>query len=270
MKRYWEKLKQIAGYVGRLRVPVYASHASFFIVLAVFPMLVLLMGLLRYTGLEAEYLTELLHGILPTALMSSAQKLILDTYHSSTGTLLSVSALTALWSAGRGIHGLTTGLNRVYEVSEDRGYFRTRLVSMLYTVGFLAVLLLTLVLHVFGGQLLSWLPVGGGVLQLLESILDLRFFLLLILQTGLFTLMYMVLPNKRNKASDAFPGAVFSSVCWLVFSEAYSVYMEHFAGLSKVFGSVYAVALSMLWLYCCVSILFYGGALNHALQVRDG
>jgi membrane protein len=148
----------------------------------VFPLLVLLMGLLRYIGLEVENLTELLHGILPTALMPSAQKLILNTYRSTTGTLVSISALTALWSAGRGIYGLITGLNSVYSAEENRGYFHTRLVSMLYTVGFLAVLLLTLVLHVFGTGLLEWLPVGGGLERILESVLDLRFFLLLILQ----------------------------------------------------------------------------------------
>lgn len=269
MHVYWEKLLRAGRRISSLRIPVYASHASFFIVLSVFPSLVLLMGLLRYTGLEVENLTELLHGILPTALMPAAQKLILNTYRSTTGTLISISALTALWSAGRGIYGLITGLNSVYGVAEDRGYFRTRLVSMLYTIGFLAVLLLTLVLHVFGTGFLEWLPVTGRLGRFLKSVLDLRFFLLLILQTGLFTLMYMVLPNRHNRMADSFPGAVFTSVCWLVFSEAYSVYVEHFAGLSNVFGSVYAVALSMLWLYCCVSIVFYGGALNRWLSARE-
>ena len=268
MKAYLQKLWQLGKRISALRIPVYASQASFFIVLSVFPSLVLLMGLLRYTGLEVENLTELLHGILPTALMPAAQKLILNTYRSATGTLISISALTALWSAGRGIYGLITGLNSVYGVEESRGYFRTRLVSMLYTVGFLVVLLLTLVLHVFGTGLLEWLPVGGGLEQILESVLDLRFFLLLILQTCMFTLMYMVLPNRHNRMRDSFPGAVFASVCWLLFSEIYSVYVEHFAGLSNVFGSVYAVALSMLWLYFCVSIVFYGGALNRWLTKR--
>ncbi len=271
MKKYWQKIMQLCRYIVGLRIPVYASHASFFIVLSVFPTLVLLLSLLRYTGVEVENLTELLHGVLPTALMPAAQKLIINTYNSTTSAVISISALTALWSASRGVHGLMTGLNSIYAVSENRGYLHTRLVSMMYMFAFLLVLLLTLVLHVFGTSLIRWLPFGDSpVLAFLEGIIDLRFFLLLFVQTGLFTAMFMVLPNKHNRLADSFPGAVFSSIGWLVFSDAYSIYVENFAGLSNVYGSVYAVALSMLWLYCCVSILFYGGALNHWLMHDKG
>ena len=262
-----EKLKKYIQRIAELNIPVYASHASFFIVLSVFPTLVLLMGLLRYTGIGVENLTELLHGILPTALMPSAQKLIMNTYRSTNGTVLSISALTALWSASRGIHGLRAGLNAIYGVSEDRGYLYTRLVSVLYTFAFLLVLLLTLVLHVFGTGLLAWLPLEKSPLFVfLENVIDLRFFLLLGIQTLLFTAMFTVLPNRKNRFSEVFPGAVLASIGWLVFSQLYSVYVERFAGLSSVYGSVYAVALSMLWLYFCVSIVFYGGTLNRWLQ----
>ena len=60
MEAYWKKLVTMVRYASRLRIPVYAAHASFFIALAVFPSLVLFVGLLRYTGVEVEYLTELL------------------------------------------------------------------------------------------------------------------------------------------------------------------------------------------------------------------
>lgn len=265
--RFLPKLSRGAGYLFSLNIPVYASHASFFVVLAVFPSLVLLLGLLRYTGLEVENLTELLHGVLPTALMPAAQRLILNTYNSTTGTVISISAITALWSASRGVHGLVTGLNSIYGVTEDRSYVYTRLVSVLYTFLFLVVLLLTLVLHVFGTTLIQYLPIGESpLLSFLEGIVDLRFFVLLFVQTVLFTGMFMVLPNKRNKLSDSFPGAVLSSIGWLVFSDLFSIYVENFTQYANIYGSVYAVALSMLWLYCCVSIVFYGGALNHWLM----
>lgn len=266
----WRKLLRIARYISGLHIPVYASHAGFFIVLAVFPLLVLLLSLLRYTGLEVAYLTELLHGILPVALMPAAQRLILNTYNSTSGTLVSVSAVAVLWSASRGIHGLVTGLNAIYGVTEKRGYFQNRLISVVYTVLFLLVLLLTLVLAVFGESISAWLFSGDSLLfDFLENIVDFRFFLLLFLQTALFCAMYMVLPSRANTLSDSFPGAVLASVGWLVFSDLYSVYVERFAGLSNVYGSVYSVALSMLWLYCCVSIVFYGGALNQWLMQKE-
>ena len=78
--------------------------------------------------------------------------------------------------------------------------------------------------------------------------------------------MYMVLPNQKNRFWDSLPGALLASSGWLVFSDLYSIYVEHFSNYSNIYGSVYAVALSMLWLYCCLSIVFYGGALNKLLM----
>jgi membrane protein len=158
-------------------------------------------------------------------------------------------------------------LNAIYGVQENRGYFRTRFLSVFYTVSFLLTLLLTLVLHVFGTSLVELLPLSENpLLRFLESVIDLRFFLLLAIQTVLFTAMFAVLPNRRGKIMDSFPGAVLASIGWLVFSQLYSIYVERFAGLSTVYGNVYAVALSLLWLYFCICIVFYGGALNRFLQ----
>ena len=73
--------RRISGF----RVPLYAANASFFMVLAVFPALLLLLGLLRYTTLEVERLGEMLAGFLPDALLESAEELILLTYDNTTG-----------------------------------------------------------------------------------------------------------------------------------------------------------------------------------------
>lgn len=261
--RVGEKLRGLAAYITKMNIPVYASHASFFITLAVFPMLLLLVSALRYTGLSVDSLTEILDGVIPAALIPFIKRLIQNAYQSTSGTLLSLSALMALWSSSRGIYGLHKGLNSIYEVSENRGWLYTRAMSVVYTVVFLAVLLLTLVLHVFGSTILQVIPFDtGSVWTFLDSIVDLRFFLLLIVQTVVFTAMYMALPNKHNKLLDSFPGAVFSSLGWLILSDLYSRYVENFSNYANIYGSIYAVALSMLWLYCCVSIIFYGGALN--------
>ena len=259
----WEKLKKIFRAVSERNIPVYAAHAGYFLVLAVFPMLVLLLSLLRHTGIAVQTLTDGLQGFLPEALLPAAKRLILSTYQNTSGTVISLSAVTALWSASRGVYGIRKGLNAVYHVSESRGYFYTRGVSVVYTLLFLGVLLLTLILSVFGNTIAQHFPVS-----FFANVVDLRFVVLLLTQTALFTAMFMVLPNRKNRFLNSLPGAVFSSVGWLGFSRLYSEYVEHFTGFSNIFGSVYAVAVSMLWLYCCMSIVFYGGALNYYLQNR--
>lgn len=252
--------------IGALQIPTQAASASYFIVLALFPALVLILSLLRYTGLEVENLTYLLDGIIPEALLPAAERLIISTYAHTSGTMISVSALTALWSASRGVFGLLRGLNRIYGVEENRGYLFTRGISVVYTFLFIIVLILTLVLHVFGTTLLEWIPVSDAPFwDFLSEIIDLRFFLLLIVQTVVFTAMFMFLPNAHHSLPESFPGAVLASIGWLVLSDLFSLYVEYFPYYANIYGSVYAVALGMLWLYMCISILFYGGALNQYL-----
>ena len=255
--------------VAALKIPLHAANAGFFIVLSVFPALLLMLSLLRYTHLEVSDLLEMLGSILPEALGDAAEELIISTYQNTSASVVGVSAVTALWSASRGIHGLLGGLNAVYGVTETRGYFYARAISLLYTFAFLIVMLLTLGLHVFGSSLIGLLTmIDNPVLIFLVDLIDLRFFLLLILQTLVFTLMFMALPDKPNRFGESLPGGLLASTGWLIFSDLYSIYVENFSAYSNVYGSVYAVALSMLWLYCCLSILFYGGVLNQYLTAE--
>lgn len=261
------KLVHLVRTVSGLHVPLYAANAGFFIIMSVFPGLVLLLSVLRYTGLQVSSLIEILDSFIPDSLMGHISTLVLNTYENTSGALVGVSALTATWSASKGVHGMLTGLNGVYGVAEDRGFFCTRFISVLYTFLLFLVMLLTLVLHVFGSAILKMVPVTQSrFFDFLSGIVDLRFVLLLGIQTLFFCLMFTFLPNGRNRFRDTIPGALLGSIGWLIFSDLFSVYVEKFAGLTNVYGSVYAIALFMLWLYCCLSILFYGAALNQYLE----
>ena len=249
-----------------MHIPLYAAHASYFMILAVFPLLVLLLSMFRYIGLDVNDFTQALDRVIPSALLPVATKIILTTYQATSGAVVSLSAITALWSGSRGIYGLLTGLNAIYKVSEDRSYWYTRWVSVLYTFLFLVVLVLTLMLHVFGNTLLGLIPTDGSRFwRFLTEAIDLRFFLLLIIQTALFTAIFMVFPNKRNKFFDSLPGAIFASCGWMIITDLFSTYVAYFPNYANIYGSVYFVALALLWLYSCVSIVFYGGALNYFL-----
>lgn len=267
--RFVPGAKDLLEKISDTQVSLYAANAGYFLILSVFPALVLILSLLRYTGIQVDTFASLLEGVLPEALLPAAQRLILNTYVNTTSTVVGLSAVASLWSASRGMYCLLTGLNAIYGVSENRSWLHTRFISMIYTFLFLLVLLLTLVLHVFGTTILGILSQRSGWLaNLLANVVDLRFFLLLFTQTLLFTAMFMVLPNGRNRLENSLPGALLASIGWLIFSDLYSIYVEHFTSLSIIYGSVYAVALSMLWLYCCLSILFYGGVLNRFLRDR--
>ena len=107
MDRYMRIFRRVAG----MSIPVHAGYACFFMVLSLFPALVLVLGVLRFTALEAADLMVLAAGFLPDALEVPAWELVSGVYRQSPPALLPLSALTALWSAGRGVYGLQRGLS---------------------------------------------------------------------------------------------------------------------------------------------------------------
>jgi len=267
----FQKLRRWLTALAGLNIPLYAANAGFFLVLSLFPALVLVLSLLRYTGLDVQSLSAALESLIPGALLPFARDLIHSAYSNTSAGLVGISALAALWSSGKGVYGLLTGLNAIYQLSESRSWLRLRLISAGYTLVFLLVVPAVLLLQVFGSAVSTYLAEKSTVFSLLFLRLPaLRFLLVLFLQTLLFSTVFTVFPNRRGRFRESLPGALLASAGWLIFSDLYSVYVRYFNTLSHIYGSVYTVALGMLWLYCCLSILFFGGAVNRFLAGKCG
>ena len=262
-------VRWISQFLRPMRIPLHSAYTCFFLVLSLFPGLLLLLGILRYTSITVRDLTALLEGFLPATLLPTVQSLIGASYRHSSGTVVTISVLGMLYSASRGMFGIQGGLDAIYTPAHDHSYLRRRGISIVYNASFLLVLLLTLALYLAGTALVDylWMTTNPLLMHLLRAI-DLRSVVLLLLQIGLFTVMYALLPDQRNRLSRSLPGAVFAALGWLIFSHLFSVYVEHFALYTNIYGSVYALALGMLWLYFCICIFFYGGALNRFLAIR--
>ncbi len=269
LKKAYDFLSRTGRFLKPMDISIHSAYTSFFLILSLFPILVILFGMLAYTSLGLTEVVNFLEGFLPSAFMPLVERLLTGAYENTSGAMVSLSALTALWSAGRGVRGLLSGLNAVYGLEENRPYLVTRGISMIYTFLFLIVLILTLVMHVFGRTILDYLRMTTNPLLIfLMDVIDWRFVLLLVIQSTLFAAMYAYLPNRHHKLKESLPGAVVASLGWTLCSNLFSIYVEYYPNYANIYGSFYAAALAMLWLYFCISIVFYGGALNRALMER--
>ncbi len=267
-KKWMLRLENLIFNLTEMKIPLYAANACYFLAIATFPALLLILASLRYTALSATDLIRFLEGILPSALMGAAESLIVSTYYNSSAGLLGISAVAALWSASRGVHGLLTGLNNIYGVRENRGWLYTRLISVGYTFVFLILVIVTLVFQVFGQSLADrfW-TVQHPLVQLLVGMIDWRSIWLLVAQIVIMDLVYMVLPNKRARFWHSLPGAVIAAVGWQGFSKLFSFYVEHMlTRYTNIYGSIYTVAIGLLWIYCCMCILLFGGLINRLMS----
>ncbi len=249
-------------------ITVYASQASFFIVTAFFPFIMLLLTLIQcLPNVGKSDLLSVMVRIMPQMLHSLIVSIVDDLYIKSPGTILSVTALTALWSASKGMLGIERGLNRIYGDFKRRNYVLQRLFCSIYTLIFMLVCVMSLVLLIFGKNierlLFRYLPILAPAARLVIS-LRILFALAVFLFT--FVGLYSIVPAKKQKPRQQLPGAVFTAVGWLIFSYAFSIYFTHFSNFSYMYGSLTAVVLLMLWLYICICILFVGAELNGFLE----
>lgn len=253
--------RDFAKQMSRQNISAFSASTAFFLFLSCIPMLILICTLLPYTPLTEEMLVEVMMNLTPERMNSLIVSLVAQVYEKSVGTL-SVAAVITLMSAGKGILALIRGLNSVNEVVENRNYFVLRIVASFYTVIVLIVVLLLLLTGVFGNVLVNLIVTNFPQVQLLFGFLmNFRFLFIWAVLTLAFTMIYTYIPNKKMKFTMQVPGACFSAIVWLVFSWGFSVYVDHYDGISA-YGSLSILIVIMLWLYCGMYIIMIGAHLN--------
>ncbi len=267
--KYYIYLKRLLKWLQPMHISHHSAYTAFFLILSLFPCMLLLLGLLKYTPFGTKELLQLLENLLPETLLPVAEVMVEASFDHSSGAMVSLSAAVALWSASRGMRGLVQGLCAVQGQPEQRGYFASRAASMGYTLIFLLVLVAVILAQVWLRGLADYLlmTTKPHFLWLLGQ-LDLEFLSLLFLLSLIFSAMQAWLPSQRTRLRRNLPGGILAALGWLGSAKLFSVYMQYFAGYTNIFGSLYGLALGMLWLYFCSSLIFYGGALNRLISEK--
>lgn len=264
--------KQIYDKYAEDEMTVYAAQVSFFIILSVVPFIMLLLTAVQMIpSVSYAQFMELIVALVPVDYKSLAFRVVNDLSLKSPATMISVTAITALWSAGRGMFSVARGLNRVHGQGEKRWYVVSRLICSGYTVVFIMVCILSLGLLVFGNMIQAFMVSRFPlVADIVTHIVNFRALWALMILVIFFLGIYTFVPDKKLKFKEQLPGALFSTVGWMAFSFVFSLYFNHFGGrnYSYMYGSLAAIVLMLLWLYFCMCILFFGAEVNYYLKER--
>jgi Predicted membrane protein len=252
-------------------VSAFSAQAAFFIIISFFPFIMLLLSIVQFFPIEESSMLRLFTQAFPLAINSMIVTVITEIYHTtSTSTVISLTAITTLWSAGKGFLAIMKGLNSVNETKETRNYFLLRTISAFYTLIFAIMIIATMILFVFGNRLYFWIEQKFPVLKdTALIIISLRAILGLIILIVFFLIIYIVIPNKKIKIMSALPGAMLCAAGWMGFSYAFSYYIDNFSNYSSMYGSLTAVVLFMLWMYFCMYLLFIGAEFNLLLENKN-
>lgn len=265
-KKLLDFIRTIYGFFAKLsedRVGIYTAQASYFIILSLFPFALLLLNIIGITTIDKEFIINIINASTPGSIRPLLIQIINELYTHVSGTIISITAVVAIWSASKGFLSVMFGIYNIYKVHQKRNYFISRFVSMIYTVIFLVAMILAMVLLVFGNKIfklaISLIPALANI-----SILTLvvRYLMAFFVLTLFFIIVFRMANFKTTTFSKVLPGATFSSLGWMIFSYAFSIYVDNFSNMTYMYGSLTAVIILMLWIYFCIYILFIGAEIN--------
>ena len=248
-------------------ITVYAAQASFYIILALIPFLMLAMTLLQFiVPVDFEEVIFALNKMLPQNMHDLAYRILSELSTKATG-FLSFSAVTALWTTSRGAAALQSGVRKIYKSTREKGFILTRWLSIVHTLVFIIIFVAALILLVFGSTITDILTKKFGLGMIIMLFENLRGLISLVIFTLFFALMYKFFAGKKVPFKNQLPGAVFSALGWVFFSLVFGVYINSFADYSYIYGSLTALILFSLWLYWCMIIFLLGAEINLFVQV---
>ncbi len=249
----------------------FAASSAFFFILTFFPLAMLLMSLLRYTSLSQENINLLVESVVPAEMIPFMNDIISEVY-SKTAVTVSLSALVILWTSGKGFMALKSGMDAAADTGKKRNYFFLRLIGTANALVFMAMIVLSLALGVFGKMLEEMLErridFPGGFFEILVTF---RKVILLAVFVALFTLAYRFTPDwktsrrtggRKTRLMSMIPGAGIAALGWQIYSALFSLYLRYAGGFENMYGSLATFIAVMLWFYGCMYILLAGMEIN--------
>jgi membrane protein len=252
------------------RIPAVAAGGAFYALLALFPALaafVSLYGLVADVDEARKQLTSLSNVLPGGAINVLSQQLIRlgSSNHGGLGLAFAAGLLISIASANAGMKAVIGGLNVAYEEREKRSVLKLNAVSMTFTLGSIVFAVVAISAVVSAPVLLSRLglgPIAGAVTLL-------KWPLLLVVVTGMFSLLYRYGPSREHaRWRWITPGGVIAAVGWLVMSLLFSWYVANFGHYDETYGSLGAVIGFMTWIWLSLIVVLFGAELNAELEVE--
>jgi membrane protein len=253
-------------------IPGTSAQMSYYLVMAFFPFIIFLITTLSYSNLFEYSLPDFLARILPANTANFLIDIIDELLQARSGSLLSVSMLSTIFFASKGVNAIILGINRSFLVTENRGFIKKTAISFIFTILF-ALSINFLFIFIIMGQVITQLIVdilgitnfSAQLWSLIRIGITLGFIFLVV------SFVYMYFPNlkPRLKLKDVIWGSMFSTAFWLISSFLFAFYVNNFSNYTLIYGSIAGIIVFLLWLFISSIILLTGAEINALLKTMN-
>jgi len=247
-----------------------AFELSHRLLLALFPFIIFLMTLIGFFNLNYADVMYILEGLFPYEMMELVSSFVAEMVDTRSTGLLSTSLIIAIYSASSGFKAVIRGLNRAYDTKETRKFIHTWIIraSLVFVLAF--AIISSILLMFFGDVLYAWFLSRFGYNPYAATAFKIATDLTL-LTVLLFTIVFIYKFGSCKKLTiyQVMPGALVTLIVWIAASQVFNIYINNFAALSVVYGSIAGVFITMLWVNIISVIILVGAEINSLLDVED-
>lgn len=248
-----------------------AGRMAFYHFLAIFPSLLVLLGVLSkfpsiapdaknaFIGLQKEFLPQQASLLLQQMLGE------LDR-HMPAGLRFVSACAGALWAALNGTWALIYGLNTAYELEECRPWWKLgiTIAGLTFSLGLLGVLALTLLSIAVQ---LEQSVVHHVSLQATIALHVLQWTIAIAILMLSFAIIYRFAPNLRDHDWKwSTPGAVCALLLWILSTVGVRFYFQHVNDYTRTYGHLNSAIMLLFWLYLTNGAILIGGEMNSEIE----
>ena len=228
-------------------------------------MMLLIMVVSRLSFTNTDIVTNIL-DIAPAGLKDYILYIINDISFSNTTSFTIVSIIVSLWSAAKGMQTLNTALDKIYKLPRRKNFILTRLICSLYTLVFLVLCIVVLVVQTFAEPIVKELthnfPEFVSEVLLISSLKNVFTFMVIFV---FLLLIYYQLPDRKGRMSFEVVGAAIAALLWVFITKIFTFYIARVSNASAMYGSLTSIILVFIWLYTSMQVVLYGAEINYFL-----
>src|ERR687894_2049585 len=246
------------------------TYKGLFAIFPFFTFLLSLLGVFNATDL-VNVMVDKLSGIAPQSATRFIEGQLLSITQSQAESAFTfgaiISILLALWGISGAFRSVMEAMNVMYEVEEDRPFWKVYGLSIFMSLAVIVLLVGALVLVVFGesiGVKVADLIGLGSVFATVWSIVQWPVVALVVLFA--FSLLYYFPPAAKQRFRWISPGSVLAFVFWLIFSLLFSLYVGNFGSYNETYGSLAGIVILMLYIYYSAVIMLIGAEMNQVIE----
>lgn len=256
--RIYDAFSPIFRRIQQDSIFVYAAHISFYIIISMVPFIMVLLGISEYIlPLWSNEIFAALLPPVPSAVLPLLKMITEELFSRRTQLFLPFSAASLIFTASRGIAAGMRGVRRIYR-GDDIGFIRSLFRSVLYTLLFLGIIILVLLLITYTVLISHSSDIACRLFRSFAGSGIIAFCLV----TLAFFLVYLLFCARRLPFKTHISGALTATLSQWIFSAGYSFYIDHFGNYSAIYGSLTAIVLLFLWTYFSTVIFLLGAELN--------